>query len=1179
MPESGGPTTQSGILYQNSIAALYLGRLLDLRPTTNGHPVISVRVEAPEEIDDIVVLFTNQSRLLIQAKESLSLSGDPWNKFWSALSVQLNKPDSKFDNCRLVIGQFNHGLDHLREACDRSRGKDNASEWWDSLNQQHKSLIESIKTLLSQDVAHVFFLVSRLTVEFLPFERIDSVCVRDWMPLSSVADPNLFSLLRDSCGGSARIRATFVANTLSEQLWSKFGVRLLGRPGDGLQEYLHSLLSQLDHIGVPGTSLAATEAELFVWPSFETISRGFEADFDDEDPWSRRHYRTEDFAELKDFPNDNIRILLEAAAGFGKTTILRAVTRRLATDTSYVPAFMLAEDLRSCGSIDNYLDHDLNRRYRTSIDWHALGQQGRAVILVDGLDELDDAARTNTLILIERYAARFPATPMLISARDGSTVGISSTFKLLRARPLDDDQSFNMIKRYSQVREGLDARKIADQIFRHEGLEQLCRIPLFLSLLIATLHTSNKIPKSRSELLERYVTFALTPERHKLVAQGPLPPTTLRKGAETIALMALEANSAAINEWDVRNRLSAVHGTGVGDKCVEVLVQYGLIRRAGTRLSFAIATIQEYLAGSALASSENPDVKSWFRNIARRPWAQALQFAIEKIPEVEPYLTSALSFQDDYFHTTLRLVARCIVNGAAVSEDLKGRVSTELAKAWISGTSESTWSVGNLIADGFCRPVSQELRRAIRLDVVFGRGMILSRAHDADLTLECLSIILAESHIGELSQRAWLEALRPVAAEAVKLLLTRAYQERKSSLSACVIAGILCDLHEVSEIKWNEIKDDERLPLVVRAAAIFGDGVRSCEEDHDLLERAVSEADDPGVWSGFHRAFLTLPWWGKHIARLCEMDALDGPASINKYVEAALCESPEADCFKSDMRSLSCDPKTIGCNKFVLNLFLGTIGYTSHAEAATNNLAEASEVEMSLWIREIPYFSEETSSQGVEALMRRTLPINQEVNIIDNLSRISQWQPFGKRKSFLSSGPFRALQTSSAVGRSTEKWANQLLSSGSLTEAQREKLTFAKADLGSKIALRELISLLEQRVRACDTITDNMWNSLARVCNLADKYDYDINIDVLWQIIEKAPNHPTYSMVDQIILVLGEESYPRLFKMFGERKYGSIRYALIRHFERIAPRDGLFVRVIDRELHVSKVEDTCKTND
>ena len=72
MPESGGPTTQSGILYQNSIAALFLGRLCDATLRPESERVIHVRVETPDFVDDIVVTFADNHKTFIQAKEDVS---------------------------------------------------------------------------------------------------------------------------------------------------------------------------------------------------------------------------------------------------------------------------------------------------------------------------------------------------------------------------------------------------------------------------------------------------------------------------------------------------------------------------------------------------------------------------------------------------------------------------------------------------------------------------------------------------------------------------------------------------------------------------------------------------------------------------------------------------------------------------------------------------------------------------------------------------------------------------------------------------------------------------------------------------------------------------------------------------------------------------------------------------
>ena len=173
MTEAGGPTTQSGILYQNSIAALYLGRLLDLRPVPAGKRVSTVRLEAPERIDDIVIGFTNGSRLLIQAKDSLSVSSAPWTKFWADLDSQLKAPESRLDEYRLVLGVFSDDLEHLREACDRSQGKESATEWIAALNKQQRRLIDSVATALSRSAEDVLTMLKNYLGSVTAISRVE----------------------------------------------------------------------------------------------------------------------------------------------------------------------------------------------------------------------------------------------------------------------------------------------------------------------------------------------------------------------------------------------------------------------------------------------------------------------------------------------------------------------------------------------------------------------------------------------------------------------------------------------------------------------------------------------------------------------------------------------------------------------------------------------------------------------------------------------------------------------------------------------------------------------------------------------------------------------------------------------------------------------------------------------
>lgn len=78
MPEAAGPANQSGICYQNSCAALVLGRLCDTRIQPAHERVIEVRVAAPSYVDDVQAvsyILTKQDDDTADLHEALVILG------------------------------------------------------------------------------------------------------------------------------------------------------------------------------------------------------------------------------------------------------------------------------------------------------------------------------------------------------------------------------------------------------------------------------------------------------------------------------------------------------------------------------------------------------------------------------------------------------------------------------------------------------------------------------------------------------------------------------------------------------------------------------------------------------------------------------------------------------------------------------------------------------------------------------------------------------------------------------------------------------------------------------------------------------------------------------------------------------------------------------------------------
>ncbi len=219
MPERGGATTQSGIYYHNSVAAQYLGRLLDTRSRPPRDRVVAVRVEALGALDDTVATFADDHRAYIQAKEVLRPRGDIWERLWQSFAAQYAHANFHREQDRLVLytGDARDEYLDLREASERTTATVSYMEWSGRLTVRQRRLIERITTSLPQELREgdarlAFF--GHVDVEIAQLSSIEYDIVR-WMPPTAEPALTIFSLLRDRCGGQAHRRGSFNAGNCS----------------------------------------------------------------------------------------------------------------------------------------------------------------------------------------------------------------------------------------------------------------------------------------------------------------------------------------------------------------------------------------------------------------------------------------------------------------------------------------------------------------------------------------------------------------------------------------------------------------------------------------------------------------------------------------------------------------------------------------------------------------------------------------------------------------------------------------------------------------------------------------------------------------------------------------------------------------------------------------------------
>jgi hypothetical protein len=366
MPERGGPTTQSGILYQNSVAALYLGRLCDATPRPDRDRVVGVRAEAPTAVDDTVVTFADASVTYIQAKENIRDDGEAWAGLWADFEEQFNRQDFKRGQDRLLLHTGEPHDEHhaLREICERAVNSVNAAEWAARLTALQQALLRKIKphlgTSLSDDADLLLAFFSHTNVEIANLTQIERDMVPRWMPAGGEPPIRLFRMLRDRVGGAARRRGEFTAEGLRASLKGD-GVRLDPQPAlEDLRELARAcgaVLRQHKHtFGNTG----------------QHLRRAVVADIV---RWVRESGEEDDLALLLD------------QAGMGKTIIARDVLLALEEAGETILAIKADQQL---SGISRPEDLHANLHLPDSVERVVgrLAAAGRVLVLVDQIDAL-----------------------------------------------------------------------------------------------------------------------------------------------------------------------------------------------------------------------------------------------------------------------------------------------------------------------------------------------------------------------------------------------------------------------------------------------------------------------------------------------------------------------------------------------------------------------------------------------------------------------------------------------------------------------------------------------------------------------------------------------------------------------------------------------------------------------
>ncbi|MEO1368629.1 MAG: NACHT domain-containing protein, partial [Acidobacteriota bacterium] len=221
----------------------------------------------------------------------------------------------------------------------------------------------------------------------------------------------------------------------------------------------------------------------------------------------------EDVLALDPDDHDGVtrRWVVRGDPGSGKTTLLRHLAAKLAADASrrWVPVFQsLPVLLRSGRELLDRLERQMVAQTGKAGLGAVLdreGQEGRLLLLLDGLDEVGEL-RDEAEGLLRRLADRWPATPIVVSTRPIGYRRFSQDFRDLQLLPLDGPRRFEFLANWFGRAEGERDEERARTAMRQlggAGFDELAGNPLYLTLMAMLLEQGTAPDQNRSALYDQ----------------------------------------------------------------------------------------------------------------------------------------------------------------------------------------------------------------------------------------------------------------------------------------------------------------------------------------------------------------------------------------------------------------------------------------------------------------------------------------------------------------------------------------------------------------------------------------------------------------------------------------------------------------------------------------------------
>lgn len=210
------------------------------------------------------------------------------------------------------------------------------------------------------------------------------------------------------------------------------------------------------------------------------------------------------------------RLIVLGKPGAGKTTFLKFLAMQCMAGgflAECVPLFVTLKDFAEAEGQPDLLEYG-DRWIGTSL--HPIYTAGRALVLLDGLDEVREEDTDRVLTQIQHLADRFPKNHFVVTCRIAAKEYTSrfEQFTEVEVADFNEEQIKTFVNNWFRCKDADHAEELAntfiEQLETHKPIKELATNPLLLTLLCLEFEETLEFPSNRSELYDRGIRILLS---------------------------------------------------------------------------------------------------------------------------------------------------------------------------------------------------------------------------------------------------------------------------------------------------------------------------------------------------------------------------------------------------------------------------------------------------------------------------------------------------------------------------------------------------------------------------------------------------------------------------------------------------------------------------------------------